>query len=224
LVETFLAAQLKAIRCRCDCNEVNAYINKVADFTTGSWTDAERFTFHTELRDPKWKLDWPVVTPLPPRDLAAFTLTPSLQPGYGSHGFASLGLGLDIGVPLDRLGKWQLLLGGQGHLLSGLGPDLSTAYLLGLKVGFLRGPALGSSGVQVGVFGEIGGGRFEQGFQKEGGGYALGGLSLRYATEREGRLSAIFGLEASGGARIDATKPEVQKLFFLGVSVGVQFF
>ena len=49
-----IAGILKAIRCRCECEDVNAYIKSVVDFTTKSWTDVERNTFHEELRDPSF--------------------------------------------------------------------------------------------------------------------------------------------------------------------------
>ena len=89
------------------------------DFTTESWTDLEKNTFHSELRDPKWKLDWPIQTPLPPRDIPSLFLTPSVSFGYGylGRGDFALGLSLDAGIPLDRLGKWRLLLGGQARFL-----------------------------------------------------------------------------------------------------------
>lgn len=225
-----IAGILKAIRCRCECVDVDAYVKKTVEFTTGSWTEDEKNTFHTELRSPNWKLDWPIETTLPPRDIPAWMLTPSFQLGYGSFGGGGglVGLGLDVGIPLDRLGKWQLLLGAQGRVISGLGDELRTTYLYGLKVGFLRGPALGTSGLQFGAFGEIGGGRFTSPLggpkKEEGGAYAGGGLSLRYSPGLDERgLIPFVGLEVGVGARIDTTKPEVQKLFFTGLSFGVQW-
>ena len=74
-----IAGILKAIRCRCECQDVNAYLNRLVEFTTKSWTEVEKNTFHEELRDPKWKLDWPIQTPLPPRDLPSLFLTPSVS-------------------------------------------------------------------------------------------------------------------------------------------------
>ncbi len=223
-----IAGILKAIRCRCECEDVNAYVKRVAEFTTASWTEDEKNTFHTQLRDPKWKLDWPIETPLPPRDVPSWLLTPSGGYGYsylGSSGI-SASLGLDVGIPLDRLGEWQLLIGAQGRFLSGVtARESQFAYLLGLKVSFLRGPALGSSGFQYGAFGEIGGGSFESGANKETGAYAAGGVNLRY-TPGLGGLGPVIpfiGVEVGGGARIDTTNPEVRKLFFAGLTVGGEF-
>jgi hypothetical protein len=222
-----IAGILKALRCRCECVDVNAYIERVVDFTTASWTEAEKNTFHTELRSPKWKLDWPIQTPLPPRDIPSWMVMPTIGLGYGSLGGGGpyLGLSLDVGIPLDRLGKWQLLLGGQARLLPGLAPDERHAYLLGLKAGFLKGPALGATGFQYGAYAEIGKVWFQSGGETEKGGYAGGGLSLRYTPglDKDTPLIPFIGVDIGGGARFDASKPELRKLFFVGLTFGVEF-
>jgi hypothetical protein len=224
-----IAGILKAIRCRCECADVNAYVKRTVEFTTATWTDAEKRVFHSELRKPKWGLDWPIETEAPPRDIPSYTLTPELGfgGGYIGGGALSARLGLDVGIPVDRLGKWQLLVGAQGRILLGLSDEFQQAYLLGLKVGFLKGPGLGESGLRVGGFGEVGGGLFSRqaggGIKQEGGAYALGGASLGYAFGQEGRANLFLGLEAAGGARIDTTKPHVQKLFMLGLTFGAEF-
>jgi hypothetical protein len=219
-----IAGILKAIRCRCECEDVNAYVKSVVDFTTESWTDVERNTFHEELRDPKWKLDWPIKTPPPPRDLPSLLLTPSLSIGYGYLGRGGFGasLGLDAEIPLDRLGKWRLLLGAQAHVLPQLTVDDQLVYTAGLKFGFLHGPRLGARGVQLGAFGEIGRGSFQSGTTTEGGVYAAGGFSLRYSPGLQADRSQIpfVGIDIAGGGRISTAKPE---LFFAGVSFGVGF-
>lgn len=222
-----IAGILKALRCRCECEDVNAYVKRAVEFTTASWTIEEKQVFHTELRDPKWRLDWPIETTVPPRDVPWFLLTPSLQIGYGYLGSSgvSLGFGLDVGVPVDRLGKWQLLVGAQGRIISGLTGESRTAYLLGLKVGFLKGPALGSSGWQYGAVGEIGKGSFESIGKKEEGAYAGAGLTARYSAGLVGlgSIMPFVGVDVLGGARIDTTKPDVQKLFSAGLMIGGEF-
>ena len=222
-----IAGILKAIRCRCECQDVNAYLERLVEFTTKSWTDLEKNTFHSELRDPKWKLDWPIQTPLPPRDLPSVLLAPSLSIGYGylGRGDLALSLSLDAGIPLDRLGKWRLLLGGQARFLPQLTPDDQVLYTFGLKAGFLRGAVPGSRGVQYGVFGEFGKGAFQSGTTKETGLYAGGGLSLRYSggLEKEHSLNIFIGLDIAAGARIDTSKPETQKLFFTGFTIGAEY-
>jgi Domain of unknown function (DUF4157) len=215
---------LKAIRCQCECQEVNAYLERLVDFTTKSWTDVERNTFHEELRDPKWKLDWPIQTPPPPRDLPSLLLTPSLSIGYGHLGRGGLALSfsLDAGIPVDRLGKWRLLLGAQARILPQLSVDDQFVYTLGLKFGFLHGKPLGSRGVQYGAFGEIGKGSFQSGSVTEKGAYAAGGVSLRYSPGLQPDRSMIpfISIDVAGGVRFDTAKPE---LFFAGVNFGGDF-
>ena len=223
-----IAGILKAIRCRCECDDVDAYIKSVVKFTTENWTEVERNTFHTELRNPRWKLDWPIETPLPPSDLPGYMLRPHLDIGYSRLGAGgiSFDLGLDVGIPLDRLGKWQLLLGAQGRLLGGsLSTELESAYLLGLKFGFLKGPALGEKGLEFGLYGEAGGGSFQEGVKTERGTYAGGGISLAYRFGLSPGKDVIpfIGLEAAGGARIDWSKPAVQKWFVSGVTASFGF-
>ncbi len=222
-----IAGILKAMRCRCECQDVNAYLERLVEFTTKSWTDVEKNTFHSELRDPKWKLDWPIQTPLPPRDLPSALLTPSLSIGYGylGRGDLALSLSLDAGIPLGRLGKWRLLLGGQARFLPQLTPDDQVLYTFGLKAGFLRGAVPGSRGVQYGAFGEFGKGAFQSGATKETGLYAGGGFSLRYSggLEKEHSLNIFIGLDIAAGTRIDTSKPETQKLFFTGFTIGAEY-
>jgi hypothetical protein len=225
-----IAGILKAIRCRCECADVDAYIKRVVEFTTANWTEAEQNTFHTELRNPRWKLDWPIETPLPPSDLPGYMLRPHLEFGYSRLGAGgiSFDLGLDVGIPVDRLGKWQVLLGAQGRLLGG-GPsapsaEFQSAYLLGLKFGFLKGPALGAAGLEFGLYGEAGGGYFQEGVKTERGTYAGGGISLAYRPKigSEG-IIPFFGLDLAGGARVDLSKPAVQRWFVSGVTASLGF-
>ncbi len=219
-----IAGILKAIRCRCECVDVNAYLQRLVEFTTASWTEVEKNTFHTELRNPKWKLDWPIQTPPPPGDIPSLLLSPSLSLGYGYLGRAGFGasLSFDAGIPLDRLGKWRLLLGAQARILPQLSVDDQLVYTLGLKLGFLQGPKLGSRGVQFGAFGEVGKGSFQSGTTTEGGTYAAGGFSLRYSPGLQPARSLIpfIGIDVAGGARMDTGKAE---LFFAGVTFGGEF-
>ena len=222
-----IAGILKAIRCRCECQDVNAYLERLVEFTTKSWTEVEKNTFHEELRDPKWKLDWPIKTPPPPRDLPSLLVTPSLSVGYGHLGRGGLALSfsLDAGIPVDRLGKWRLLLGAQARILPQLTVDDQFVYTLGLKAGFLRGVVPGSSGLQYGAFGEIGKGSFQAGTSTEKGTYAAGGFSLRYSPglRPDSSLTPFVGIDVVGGVHIDASKPETSKLFFAGFTVGVEY-
>ncbi len=225
-----VAGIIKAIRCRCECDEVNGYIRRVADFTTADWKEEEKNYFHTELRKPKWKLNWPIETPQPqPPDIPSPLWTPSGSIGFGSLGAGgiSYGLGLDLGIPVDRLGKWQLLVGAQGRAISDFGEEQRRAFLLGMKVGFLKGPALGQGGVQFGAYGEAGLGRFDSRLgPAETGTYAGGGVKLGYSpgiVSGLGPFMPFIGVDLFGGARIDETNPEVLKIFSTGVVIGGQF-
>lgn len=51
------------VRCFFDCAEADQHIKEIADFTTGTWNSYERLLLHTELRQPKWGLNWPVEPP-----------------------------------------------------------------------------------------------------------------------------------------------------------------
>ena len=221
-----IAGILKAIRCRCECDEVDAYVKNVVVFTTENWTEVEKNTFHTELRDPRWKLDWPIETPAPPRDLPGYMLRPHLELGYsrlGTGGYAFSG-GLDVGIPVDRLGKWQVLLGAQGRMLGGLGPEHETAYLLGLKFGFLKGPTLGRAGLEYSLYGEAGLGYFQKNLETKRGTYAGGGASIGYRGELDPKgLIPFVSLELAGGAEVDFTKPSIQRTFVSGVTASFGF-
>ena len=230
-----LAGILKAIRCRCECDEVNGYIRRVTDFTTADWQEEEKNYFHTELRNPKWNLNWPIQTPPPPPpEIPSRLWTASGGLGFGSLGGGGLSyhLGLDVGVPIDRLGKWHLLLGAQGRVILDMGEEQRRAFLLGLKVGFLRGPALGHGGFQFGAYGEAGGGRFgsglrpTQGSAYEGGTYGGGGVKLGYLGAPGGAFGPVMpfiGADLFGGVRADDSKPDVMKIFSVGLSVGGMF-
>ena len=75
------------------------------------------------------------------------------------------------------------------------------------------------------MFGEFGKGAFQSGTTKETGLYAGGGLSLRYSggLEKEHSLNIFIGLDIAAGARIDTSKPETQKLFFTGFTIGAEY-
>jgi len=55
-----ISGGLKAMRCKCPCADVDAYVRDTFDFTTSSWTAPEKAAFNTELRDPKWSINWPL--------------------------------------------------------------------------------------------------------------------------------------------------------------------
>ncbi|MCW5799967.1 MAG: hypothetical protein LZF60_340119 [Nitrospira sp.] len=54
---------MMAVRCACDCADADAYLKKTIEFSTVGWNSMERFVFHTEMRKPQWKLNWPIEPP-----------------------------------------------------------------------------------------------------------------------------------------------------------------
>ncbi|MDP9076958.1 MAG: DUF4157 domain-containing protein [Bacteroidota bacterium] len=46
--------------CSCDCSEVNAFVTDTFNFTTTSWTTAEKAAFNAEMHNPIWGLSWPI--------------------------------------------------------------------------------------------------------------------------------------------------------------------
>ena len=69
--------------------------------------------------------------------------------------------------------------------------------------------------------------RFSRAQRKKPGSYAGGGLSLRYSgglRKCRAFIEYLFiGLDIAAGARIDTSKPETQKLFFTGFTIGAEY-
>ena len=58
-----ISGNVKAIRCSCDCDPANAYINKMFVFASKDWNTYEKWLYNNRLADLKWGLDWPVKPP-----------------------------------------------------------------------------------------------------------------------------------------------------------------
>ena len=58
-----ISGTVKAVRCACECTDADEYIKKTVGFVTASWNTYELHTFHSKLRQPKWKLNWPIQPP-----------------------------------------------------------------------------------------------------------------------------------------------------------------
>ncbi len=56
---------VKDLRCKCECVDADYYIRKTVESVSSNqnWDTNEALMIHTELRDPKWGLDWPVAPP-----------------------------------------------------------------------------------------------------------------------------------------------------------------
>jgi Domain of unknown function (DUF4157) len=60
-----ISGVVKDLRCRCECADADYFITKTVESvaTNQKWDSNERFVIHTELRQPKWALKWPVTPP-----------------------------------------------------------------------------------------------------------------------------------------------------------------
>jgi len=56
---------VKDLRCKCECADADYFITKTVESVSANqkWDSYERTMIHNELRDPKWKLKWPVAPP-----------------------------------------------------------------------------------------------------------------------------------------------------------------
>jgi hypothetical protein len=54
---------LKAMRCKCECADVDKYVKQVVDFAQAGWNSYEKSVYHTEMKKPAHKLAWPVDPP-----------------------------------------------------------------------------------------------------------------------------------------------------------------
>ncbi|AFY34120.1 hypothetical protein Cal7507_3729 [Calothrix sp. PCC 7507] len=58
-----ISGALKALRCKCNCADVDAFVIDTFNFVAASWTPAEKTAFNTELQNPRWAafdLRWPL--------------------------------------------------------------------------------------------------------------------------------------------------------------------
>ncbi len=52
---------LTSIGCKCECTEVDAFVTDTFNFTSTSWTAAEKSAFNAELQNPAWGVIWPLI-------------------------------------------------------------------------------------------------------------------------------------------------------------------
>ncbi|MCR8557639.1 DUF4157 domain-containing protein [Mucilaginibacter sp. BJC16-A38] len=51
---------LQTMGCSCNCREVDAFVTDTYNFTTTSWTTAEKAAFNAEMNNPVWGIRWPI--------------------------------------------------------------------------------------------------------------------------------------------------------------------
>jgi Domain of unknown function (DUF4157) len=163
----------------------------------------------------------------------------SLELGYANlsgSGGGYYGLGLAIGVPLDRLREWNLLLGVHGSLLGSLDRPQRQAFLIGARLGLERTATPSAGGFQIGGFGELGYSRSSVvGSQESKAPYGEIGLRVGYAFSPslplslgvEGAAGTQFGAgrigDPSGGTSSAGHDAETLHWLRLGLSLGARF-
>lgn len=162
---------------------------------------------------------------------------PSFHMGYAGFPTASginsglyLDLGAEIGVPLDRLRDWELILGVHGRMLAELEGDSRLALLLGIRAGLERRFTPSSGGLYLGAYGETGISAFSPtGNSLQSGTYAEGGAYLGYHLGADDslmfRLEGAMGNIWSSTGRIgDASTPvlsEPDNMEYFRVGLGI---
>jgi hypothetical protein len=171
-----------------------------------------------------------------------------IEGGIGSASLSGksgmfLQLGLRVGIPLDRLRRWELVLGPQLSTMSAFDNQGNmTAFLLGARVGMEKSTGEGGHGFTTGFFGEVGYGSFgsrsysPSSYRSATAGYGEIGLSAGYRTPTLiGSTRLNLRLEAAAGSALGApgiigpapadieTDPQRSRWFRYGLSVGLQF-
>lgn len=156
--------------------------------------------------------------------------------------------GLRIGLPLDRLRRWELVLGPQLNYMNTTGETrLMNAFLLGARFGLERNTGGGGHGFSAGAFGELGYGSFSSvdfgpggaGSRSAQAAYGEIGLSAGYRTPiMSGPTESTrfrFGIEAAAGTALGApgiigpmsgdteSDPARSRWFRLGFKLAAEF-
>jgi hypothetical protein len=172
-----------------------------------------------------------------------FTLGGGLASLSGvSGGYFEVGLGL--GIPLDRLRRWELVLGPQLNIMTGIGDQrFVNAFLLGARLGLEGSTGAAGHGFTAGGFVEGGRGWFSSSDYSPGGpgsrsatsAYGEFGLSAGYRTPQvsgstrfnfrvEGALGSTLGAPGIVGpiTRDIESDPARIKWFRLGLTFGIE--
>jgi Domain of unknown function (DUF4157) len=159
----------------------------------------------------------------------------------GASGY-SFGVGASLGIPLDRLRNWELVLGPRFSTMYGLAHDQSQqAFLLGARLGLEASTGGAGHGFVAGTFVESGLGWFDSRDRAPGGGgnrsttaaYGEFGLGAGYRTPLlDGLPRFNIGVEGAAGTAFGApgivgpitreieTDPARSHWFRLGLSLG----
>ena len=130
-------------------------------------------------------------------------------------------LGISLGIPLNRLREWQLLMGIHGKALGSISNSSQNAFLLGARYGLERRWTPSTGGLRLGGFAEVGGG-LVGGMAGKSYGELGGSLGYSSPPERGGKVFSIE-LEAAAGSGLNFNDPETKKWFRWGFSASISF-
>lgn len=160
-------------------------------------------------------------------------LSASLGGAYYAGGMgAYYRLGVDLGIPLDRMREWQLLLGAHGQMMMRLEGDELAAFMAGLRVGLERNFDTSTGGLRTGIFGEFGYGTFqsddEESFYpgEQQGFYSEAGVTIGGSWAPQSGLIPFLEAEVAGGTTLfnfDLDNPDNVQWFRAGIRGGFNF-
>jgi hypothetical protein len=152
--------------------------------------------------------------------------------------------GLRIGIPLDRLRRWEFVLGPQINWLTAIDNQRAQeAFLFGARLGLEGATGEGGHGFTAGIFGEAGYGRFSStdysrgaaGSRSATAAYGELGLGAGYRTPIIGGSTRFdFRLEGAAGSALGTgiigpitreieSDPALSRWFRFGLTIGGQF-
>jgi hypothetical protein len=116
-----------------------------------------------------------------------------------------LDLGMEFGVPLDRMRTWQTVLGAHARLLGQLDSENQNALLGGIRVGIEGNIPLSRQGyvLGTGAYAEGGAGVFDLGRRDEVHPYGEVGAYARLRFLQTGDVMPFIGVEGALGGRLD---------------------
>lgn len=171
----------------------------------------------------------------------------TLGAGYASISGLSGGyesLAIELGIPLDRVRRWQLTLGPSATFMAKLSPGSASrsAFLLGARTGIEYRTSPGQGGLRLGAFGQLGAGWFSSrdygaaggsydrsarsmfGEAGIGGAYRFGtGTAWRFNLGAEAAVGGAMGTGVVGPVTADlARDPALTKFWRAGLTLGFE--
>ncbi|MCP4255208.1 MAG: DUF4157 domain-containing protein [Candidatus Scalindua sp.] len=155
-----------------------------------------------------------------------------------AEGAFDVGLGLDLGIPLNRHRDFQFFIGPHLRTMISLSDIDRIAFTAGLRAGlqYTTGPS--SGGFQLSAFGELGGGTFSEELpgstsfdpqtERFTAPYGLAGGSIGYQVPPESGSHLFLGGTAGFGSTFGLSEEDVERhgnseWFFVAFNIGYQW-